>query len=184
MTGNQPDLFSARHPTDLASVETEITLPSGVRVHGAMQPLPTLDPATAPPDELWRIVRYLDANCHGPQHLANSRAIAEAVGMTGANADRKVRNLISCYQDKLDIPIVGEPGRGFYIATEAEQLDHYDAYLYSLVKAAAARLGAFRRNAARAHYHREGKAPNAKYTLSIPQPTTQETHHAETRNHP
>jgi hypothetical protein len=126
--------------------------------------LVSTDPSDPVPPEVPAIVSYLSSHARGQARAVTSAEIAAALGWSDDRAPRRVRNLISLYQHRFLLPVVGHGGVGYYVATDPDDLRQYDVYLYSLLKAAAVRLRAARLNFAGAGYVREGAAPHAIYT--------------------
>lgn len=134
-----------------------------------MDQQPELDFAAAPtppsrlPPECLAIVGHLACECLGAGRAKTARQIADAIGMTGADADRDVRRLISLHHAQLPIPVCGHAGRGFYVASDPDELAHYERCLHSQLRALAMRISAARRNASRCGYRRSGSGPSVTY---------------------
>jgi hypothetical protein len=103
-------------------------------------------------------------HCRGQENAQPADAIGAALGIAGSDRGRVVRSLISTWHDRLPIPIAGNPGDGFFVAERPEEIEHYDAVLYSIVKSAAMRLAKARRCFARCGFERLSNAPQARYT--------------------
>ena len=119
--------------------------------------------ADAIPQQVHDIVGYLFCHAEGIANAKTSRQIAEGIGLTGTSGERKVRHLISCYHAQLPVVVCARPGKGFYITKDPEQMAHYERTLYALLKAAAAHISAFRRNASRNGYRRINSRENVTY---------------------
>lgn len=117
---------------------------------------------TPAPELLDRIAAYL-SSCRGPENAATAETIADWIGLSGSRAARTVRHILSLYAERLPFVVCGVPGGGFYRADDPEQMRRYDRLLYSLLKAAAARLAAHRRTCSRNGFARVGVGETMAY---------------------
>lgn len=118
--------------------------------------LPTL------PYEWIRIAEHIAAHCHGEAAAQSARQIAGALGMP-ANG-RKVRQLISLYQDRCPHLILGAQGRGFFVPDDlAASATAVRRTLYSQIQANAARISQLDRICRVRNIARVGAGPAALY---------------------
>jgi len=119
------------------------------------------------PDEVLQIIGYLSQYGRHQEHPVSAKRMARALSIGPADG-RRVRHLISLYQDRFPWIVCGDPGGGYYITDDPEAMRQYDARLYSLLQAAAVRILKFRLNAAHCGYQRHGAARNVHYTRRRP----------------
>lgn len=112
--------------------------------------------AAALPSECLAIVGHLACECQGRDRAKTARQIAQAIGLSGEDSERQVRRLISVYKGSFPIPVCGQPGRGFYVAIDPDDMTHYERGLHSMLRAVALSIRQTRRNFARCGYLRQG----------------------------
>lgn len=116
------------------------------------------------PPECLSIVGHLACECLGRSRAKTARQIAEAIGLHGSDADREVRKLISAYKDRFPVPVCGHPGRGFYVASDPDDMSHYERSLHSVLRALATSIRQTRRNFARCGFVRTGSGASVTWS--------------------
>jgi len=139
-----------------ADVQTEMSLDREVPPDRLAGVDPTLPP------EFLQIVGYLSLHCRGKENAATADSIGRFLGYD-RDASRKIRQLISMYLEKFPFVVCGTPGDGFFVTTDPEDMRHYEASLYSVLKAVAVRISAFRRLAAKQGHRRITHGAKAEY---------------------
>ncbi len=120
---------------------------------------PTACPQFDLPPEVEVILDKLHMHARGRQNAMTARDISELSGIN----ERRVRALIAQYQHSMPCVIAGIPGQGFYITDDPEHMADYDRSLIATLRSIAARVRAFRINAARCGYERIGTHPHTHY---------------------
>lgn len=115
------------------------------------------------PYEVLCIVGYLVEFAKGKENAARSSDIGRYLSFPGKDPGRHVRKLISLYLADLPCIVCGTPGDGFFVSTEAEDMDHYEQNLHALLKASAVRIKAFRQLTKRMGYERTGTGQCTHY---------------------
>lgn len=113
--------------------------------------------------EFRRIHAYLVSHCSGRQNMRTAARIARDLEI-GPHDGRRVRSLISLYQDTADELICGEPGHGYFITLDPSELSHYHRTLFSTLQAIGIRIAKFRRAAKRAGFFLSGSGSSATWT--------------------
>jgi len=102
------------------------------------------------PPEVLQIIGHMHHHCRGQANASTARDIGAHLGIP----ERRVRLFISLNLEAFPFIICGTPHNGFWITDDPDDMAHYDAYLYSLIAASAAKLSAFRHLTARCGYRR------------------------------
>jgi hypothetical protein len=118
--------------------------------------LPTL------PYEWVRIAEHIAQNCRGEGNAQSAREIAQALGFP-ANG-RKVRQLVSLFQDRCPHLILGAQGRGFFVPADlAASATTVRRTLFCQIRANAQRIRQLDRICRLHNIARVGTGPAALY---------------------
>jgi len=120
------------------------------------------NPCLELPLDVREIVSYLRTYCRGKSRAMPAREIARNLGYAGSYPDRKLRQLINDYYDKLPVMIIGL-GNGFYVSEDPEDLTHKHRELYARLRSIAVLISGFKKTARRLGFEKNGSGASVEY---------------------